>query len=98
MKALIFAAGRGERMRPLSDRIPKPLLAAGGRMLIEWQITALVAAGIRELVINTAHHARLTETRRRASQVPPPSSGARGPRRGASGMVGLPASPFAPRR
>ncbi len=61
MKALIFAAGRGERMRPLSDRIPKPLLAAGGRMLIEWQIAALVGAGIRELVINTAHHARLIE-------------------------------------
>jgi MurNAc alpha-1-phosphate uridylyltransferase len=55
MKALIFAAGRGERMRPLSDRLPKPLLAAGGRMLIEWQIAALVRAGIRELVINTAH-------------------------------------------
>jgi MurNAc alpha-1-phosphate uridylyltransferase len=61
MRALIFAAGRGERMRPLSDRIPKPLLTAGGRMLIEWQIAALVAAGIRELVINTAHHAALIE-------------------------------------
>ncbi len=61
MKALIFAAGRGERMRPLSDHTPKPLLAAGGRMLIEWQIAALVAAGIRELVINTAHQARLIE-------------------------------------
>ncbi|HEX4585834.1 MAG TPA: nucleotidyltransferase family protein [Burkholderiaceae bacterium] len=62
MKALIFAAGRGERMRPLSDRTPKPLLMAGGRMLIEWQIDALVAAGIRELVINTAHQARLIES------------------------------------
>ena len=61
MKALIFAAGRGERMRPLSDHTPKPLLAAGGRRLIEWQIAALVAAGIRELVINTAHHAKLIE-------------------------------------
>jgi N-acetyl-alpha-D-muramate 1-phosphate uridylyltransferase len=61
MKALIFAAGRGERMRPLSDRIPKPLLVAGGRMLIEWQIAGLVAAGIREIVVNTAHHARLIE-------------------------------------
>jgi MurNAc alpha-1-phosphate uridylyltransferase len=61
MKALIFAAGRGERMRPLSDRIPKPLLQAGGRMLIEWQIAALAAAGIRDLVINTAHQARLIE-------------------------------------
>ncbi|HEX4597790.1 MAG TPA: nucleotidyltransferase family protein [Burkholderiaceae bacterium] len=61
MKALIFAAGRGERMRPLSDRTPKPLLVAGGRMLIEWQITALAAAGIHELVINTAHQSALIE-------------------------------------
>jgi N-acetyl-alpha-D-muramate 1-phosphate uridylyltransferase len=62
VKALIFAAGRGERMRPLSDQTPKPLLVAGGRMLIEWQIAALVAAGIRDLVINTAHLARLIES------------------------------------
>jgi MurNAc alpha-1-phosphate uridylyltransferase len=61
MKALIFAAGRGERMRPLSDQTPKPLLVAGGRRLIEWQIAALVAAGIRELVVNTAHHGGLIE-------------------------------------
>jgi MurNAc alpha-1-phosphate uridylyltransferase len=61
LKALIFAAGRGERMRPLSDHTPKPLLKAGGRMLIEWQIASLVAAGIRDLVINTAHHAALIE-------------------------------------
>jgi N-acetyl-alpha-D-muramate 1-phosphate uridylyltransferase len=57
MKALIFAAGRGERMRPLSDEIAKPLLNAGGRRLIEWQIAALARAGIRDLVINLAHHA-----------------------------------------
>ncbi|MFN7570126.1 MAG: N-acetylmuramate alpha-1-phosphate uridylyltransferase MurU [Betaproteobacteria bacterium] len=55
MKALIFAAGRGERMRPLSDATPKPLLAAGGRRLIEWQLAALARAGVREAVINTAH-------------------------------------------
>jgi MurNAc alpha-1-phosphate uridylyltransferase len=55
MRALIFAAGRGERMRPLSDRTAKPLLRAGGRLLIEYQIEALVRAGIRELVINLAH-------------------------------------------
>jgi len=53
--ALILAAGRGERMRPLSDTIAKPLLPAGGRRLIEWQIESLVHAGIVELVINTAH-------------------------------------------
>lgn len=61
MKALIFAAGRGERMRPLSDATPKPLLVAGGRRLIEWQIDALVRAGFRELVINTAHLASQIE-------------------------------------
>lgn len=58
MRALILAAGRGERMRPLSDATPKPLLWAGGRRLIEWQIAALAAAGIRDIVINTAHLAQ----------------------------------------
>jgi MurNAc alpha-1-phosphate uridylyltransferase len=55
MKALIFAAGRGERMRPLSDQTAKPLLRAGGKSLIEWQIDALVRAGVHEIVINLAH-------------------------------------------
>lgn len=55
MKAMILAAGRGERMRPLTDHTPKPLLRAGGRRLIEYHIEALVAAGIREIVINHAH-------------------------------------------
>jgi MurNAc alpha-1-phosphate uridylyltransferase len=55
MKALVFAAGRGERMRPLTDTVPKPLLCAGGRRLIEWQLLALARAGIDEVVINTAH-------------------------------------------
>lgn len=53
--ALIFAAGRGERMRPLSDHTPKPLLPAGGRPLIEWHLQKLAAAGVRDVVINTAH-------------------------------------------
>ena len=53
--ALIFAAGRGERMRPLSDVTPKPLLYAGGRPLIEWHLQALSAAGVRHVVINTSH-------------------------------------------
>ena len=61
MKALILAAGRGERMRPLSDNTPKPLLRVGDRPLIEWQIERLVAAGIRELVINLAHGADTLE-------------------------------------
>ena len=55
MKAMILAAGRGERMRPLTDHTPKPLLPAGGRPLIEHLIVALVEAGITELVINHAH-------------------------------------------
>ena len=54
MKAMILAAGRGERMRPLSDRRPKPLLEVRGRPLIEHCIAGLVEAGIRELVINHA--------------------------------------------
>ncbi len=55
MKAMILAAGRGNRMRPLTDHTPKPLLMAGGRTLIEHQIAKLVAAGFTELVINHAH-------------------------------------------
>jgi MurNAc alpha-1-phosphate uridylyltransferase len=55
MKAMILAAGRGNRMRPLTDHTPKPLLAAGGKPLIQHQIERLAAAGFRELVINHAH-------------------------------------------
>ena len=54
MKALILAAGRGERMRPLSDHTPKPLLEVGGKKLIEWHLEALARAGVREVVVNTA--------------------------------------------
>jgi N-acetyl-alpha-D-muramate 1-phosphate uridylyltransferase len=53
--AMILAAGRGERMRPLSDATPKPLLSVGGKPLIVWQIERLVAAGFANLVINVAH-------------------------------------------
>lgn len=52
---MILAAGRGERMRPLTDRTPKPLLLAGGKPLIVWHIEHLVRAGITDLVINHAH-------------------------------------------
>ena len=55
MKAMILAAGRGERMRPLTDHTPKPLLPVGGKPLIVWHIERLVQAGITELVINHAH-------------------------------------------
>ena len=55
MKAMILAAGRGERMRPLTDATPKPLLLAGGKPLIVWHIEKLARAGFTELVINHAH-------------------------------------------
>ena len=54
MKAIILAAGRGERMRPLTDHIPKPLLPVRGKPLIEWHVEALARAGVREIVVNTA--------------------------------------------
>ena len=54
-KAMILAAGRGERMRPLTDHTPKPLLPVGGKPLIVWHIERLRAAGFTKLVINHAH-------------------------------------------
>jgi MurNAc alpha-1-phosphate uridylyltransferase len=55
MKAMILAAGRGERMRPLTDHTPKPLLKVGGKPLIVWQLERLAKAGFKEVVINHAH-------------------------------------------
>jgi N-acetyl-alpha-D-muramate 1-phosphate uridylyltransferase len=52
---MILAAGRGERMRPLTDRTPKPLLPVAGRPLIVWHIERLAAAGFHDIVINHAH-------------------------------------------
>ncbi|MET0335639.1 MAG: N-acetylmuramate alpha-1-phosphate uridylyltransferase MurU [Rhizobacter sp.] len=54
MKALILAAGRGERMRPLTDHTPKPLLEVQGKPLIVWHLEALARGGVHEVVINTA--------------------------------------------
>jgi MurNAc alpha-1-phosphate uridylyltransferase len=54
VKAMVLAAGRGERMRPLTDREPKPLLRVGGKRLIEYHLERLAAAGFRDVVINTA--------------------------------------------
>lgn len=54
MKAMILAAGRGERMRPLTDKTPKPLLQAGGKALIEYHLEALARAGFSQVVINHA--------------------------------------------
>lgn len=55
MKAMILAAGRGERMRPLTDHTPKPLLKIGGKPLISWHLERLAAAGFKDVVINHAH-------------------------------------------
>lgn len=62
MRAMILAAGRGERMRPLTDHTPKPLLQVGGKPLIVWHIERLARAGFTELVINHAHLGQQIET------------------------------------
>ena len=54
MKAMILAAGRGERLRPLTDELPKPLLKVGGKSLIEYHLENLADAGFNEIIINTA--------------------------------------------
>ena len=54
MRALVFAAGLGERMRPLTDTTPKPLLEVGGKPLIAWHLEKLAALGITEVVVNTS--------------------------------------------
>jgi len=54
VKALILAAGLGERMRPLTEHTPKPLLVAGGKPLIVWHLQKLAACGVREVVVNTS--------------------------------------------
>jgi MurNAc alpha-1-phosphate uridylyltransferase len=59
--ALILAAGRGERLRPLTDRIPKPLLPVAGKPLVQWQVEKLVAGGFDDIVVNHAHLGRQIE-------------------------------------
>ncbi|HXY96488.1 MAG TPA: nucleotidyltransferase family protein [Steroidobacteraceae bacterium] len=54
MKAMLLAAGRGERMRPITDSLPKPLVPVAGRPLIAWHLAALARAGFREVVVNTS--------------------------------------------
>jgi len=61
MRAMILAAGRGERMRPLTDSCPKPLLRVGGKALIEWHLERLARTGFRQIVINHAHLGSMLE-------------------------------------
>jgi len=56
LKAMILAAGRGERMRPLTEKLPKPLLEVGGHRLIEYHIAALFDLGVRDVVVNLSWH------------------------------------------
>ena len=63
MKAMILAAGRGARLRPLTDGLPKALAEAGGKPLIAWQLERLAAAGFREVVINLAWQGGQIEAR-----------------------------------
>ncbi|MCX7144478.1 MAG: nucleotidyltransferase family protein [Proteobacteria bacterium] len=61
MKAMILAAGRGVRLRPLTDSTPKPLLTVGGKALIVWHLEKLAGAGFSEIVINHAHLGAMIE-------------------------------------
>lgn len=61
MRAMILAAGRGERLRPLTDETPKPLIEVGGKPLIEHHVERLAGAGFRELVVNLSHLGDLIE-------------------------------------
>ncbi len=61
MKAMLLAAGKGRRMHPLTDALPKPLLQVAGKPLLQYHIEALVAAGIRDIVINHARYGEMIE-------------------------------------
>jgi len=63
MKAMILAAGRGERLRPLTDTIPKPLLQVGDHCLIEWHIKRLHSAGLTDIVVNVSYLGDLIQAR-----------------------------------
>jgi MurNAc alpha-1-phosphate uridylyltransferase len=63
MKAMILAAGRGERLRPLTERLPKALVAVAGRPLIAWQLERLARAGFREVVVNVSWLGKAIEAR-----------------------------------
>lgn len=61
MRAMILAAGRGERMRPLTDKLPKPMLPVGGKPLLQYHVEALARAGVTDLVINHARYGERIE-------------------------------------
>jgi len=61
MKAMILAAGRGERLRPITDRLPKPLVEVRGKPLIAWHLERLAAAGFHDIVINVSHLREMLE-------------------------------------
>lgn len=62
MKAMILAAGRGERLRPVTDTLPKPLIEVRGKPLIGWHLERLAAAGFRDIVINVSHLGSMIES------------------------------------
>jgi MurNAc alpha-1-phosphate uridylyltransferase len=70
MKTMILAAGRGERLRPLTDRVPKALVESGGRTLLDRHLDRIQAAGGREVVINAAHLAERIQAHLRAHPRP----------------------------
>ena len=70
MKAMVLAAGRGERLRPLTDRLPKALIEVGGRTLLDRHLDRLEASGVREIVINAAHLAERIEAHLQAHPRP----------------------------
>ena len=55
MKVMMLAAGKGERLRPLTDRVPKPLVEVAGKPLVVWHLERLAAAGLRDIVLNVSH-------------------------------------------
>ncbi len=61
MKALIFAAGFGSRLRPLTDNIPKAMVRVGGKTMLEWVAEKLIAAGVSDIVVNVHHRGRMLE-------------------------------------
>lgn len=69
--AMVLAAGRGERLRPLTDRVPKPLVRVGGRTMLDRALDALEAFGVERVVVNASHLARLVEAHLAARRTPP---------------------------